>query len=134
MVDQSRGEKLVVNLNISFPRVPCYRSPPAPSLLSAVPSPNTADESPPTHAVLSVDIMDISGEHQNDVHHDLFKTRISSGGKFIEEAIKGKELTGDVERVARQKAEGYCASLIPPRRSISSGLEAEGPSGRKPAH
>ena len=26
MVDQSRGEKLVVNLNISFPRVPCYRA------------------------------------------------------------------------------------------------------------
>ena len=63
------------------------------------------------HTVLSVDIMDISGEHQNDVHHDLFKTRIGADGKFVEEAIKGKELTGDVERVARQKAEGYCASL-----------------------
>ncbi|GAA5895627.1 hypothetical protein JCM8208_005284 [Rhodotorula glutinis] len=84
VVDQSRGEKLVVNLNISFPRVPCY--------------------------LLSVDIMDISGEHQNDVHHDLFKTRIAADGKFVEEAIKGKELTGDVERVARQKAEGYCGT------------------------
>ncbi|GAA6003348.1 retrograde cargo receptor ERV46 [Rhodotorula paludigena] len=84
VVDQTRGDKLVVNLNISFPRVPCY--------------------------LLSVDIMDISGEHQNDVHHDLFKTRISADGKFIEEAIKGKELTGDVERVARQKAEGYCGT------------------------
>lgn len=26
MVDKSRGEKLVVNLNVSFPRVPCYRA------------------------------------------------------------------------------------------------------------
>jgi len=25
VVDRSRGEKLVVNLNIDFPRVPCYR-------------------------------------------------------------------------------------------------------------
>ncbi|GAA6042893.1 hypothetical protein JCM8097_002756 [Rhodosporidiobolus ruineniae] len=84
VVDRSRGEKLVVNLNISFPRVPCY--------------------------LLSVDIMDISGEHQNDIHHDLYKTRIAPDGKFVEEAIKGKELTGDAERIARQKAEGYCGT------------------------
>ncbi|GAA5868039.1 hypothetical protein JCM8547_000786 [Rhodosporidiobolus lusitaniae] len=84
VVDRSRGEKLVVNLNISFPRVPCY--------------------------LLSVDIMDISGEHQNDVNHDLAKTRIAQDGKFIEEAIKGKELAGDAERIARQKAEGYCGT------------------------
>ncbi len=25
MVDKSRGEKLVVNIDIDFPRVPCYR-------------------------------------------------------------------------------------------------------------
>ncbi len=25
IVDKSRGEKLVVNLNVTFPRVPCYR-------------------------------------------------------------------------------------------------------------
>jgi hypothetical protein len=42
LVDKSRGEKLVVNMNITFPRVPCY--------------------------LLSVDIMDISGEHQNGGH------------------------------------------------------------------
>ena len=26
VVDKSRGEKLVVNLNVTFPRVPCYRA------------------------------------------------------------------------------------------------------------
>lgn len=26
LVDKSRGEKLVVNINITFPRVPCYRA------------------------------------------------------------------------------------------------------------
>jgi hypothetical protein len=25
LVDRSRGEKLTVDLNITFPRVPCYR-------------------------------------------------------------------------------------------------------------
>ncbi|GAA5993626.1 hypothetical protein JCM11641_001033 [Rhodosporidiobolus odoratus] len=84
VVDKTRGEKLVVNLNISFPRVPCY--------------------------LLSIDIMDISGEHQNDVHHDLLKTRIGQDGRFVEEAIKGKQLAGDAERIARQKAEGYCGN------------------------
>ncbi|GAA5962260.1 hypothetical protein JCM3765_004723 [Sporobolomyces pararoseus] len=84
VVDRSRGEKLVVNLNVTFPRVPCY--------------------------LLSVDIMDISGEHQNDVNHDLLKTRISQEGKTIMAASKGKELTGDAERIARQKAEGYCGT------------------------
>ncbi|BGP58406.1 hypothetical protein JCM8202_001909 [Rhodotorula sphaerocarpa] len=84
LVDRTRGEKLVVNLDITFPRVPCY--------------------------LLSIDIMDISGEHQHDIHHDLFKTRLSPSGKPIEEAIKGKELAGDAERIARQKATGYCGS------------------------
>lgn len=54
--------------------------------------------------------MDISGEHQNDVNHDLLKTRINSEGKAIMAATKGKELAGDAERIARQKQEGYCTS------------------------
>ena len=29
MVDKSRGEKLIVNIDIDFPRVPCYRQSPA---------------------------------------------------------------------------------------------------------
>jgi hypothetical protein len=34
--------------------------------------------------VLSVDIMDISGEHQNDVNHDMTKSRLDSGGRMLE--------------------------------------------------
>lgn len=59
VVDKSRGEKLVVNLNVTFPRVPCYREPMlALSRLACALALTLA-------AVLSVDIMDISGEHQN---------------------------------------------------------------------
>ena len=63
MVDKSRGEKLVVNIDIDFPRVPCYRKlRPQPAAHSSVASALTLIAS---LAVLSVDIMDISGEHQN---------------------------------------------------------------------
>ena len=27
IVDRSRGEKLIVTMNITFPQVPCYRTP-----------------------------------------------------------------------------------------------------------
>ena len=33
---------------------------------------------------------------------------MTADGKQIEEATKGKELAGDAERIARQKATGYC--------------------------
>lgn len=35
-------------------------------------------------AVLSVDIMDISGEHQNDVNHDMTKSRLDQTGTMLE--------------------------------------------------
>ncbi|CEQ41120.1 SPOSA6832_02814, partial [Sporobolomyces salmonicolor] len=47
---------------------------------------------------------------RSDVNHDLLKTRIAPDGKFISAAPKGKELTGDAERIARQKADGYCGT------------------------
>jgi len=83
LVDKSRGEKLVVNMNITFPRVPCY--------------------------LLSVDIMDISGEHQNDVNHDITKTRISAAGEAIAAPGK-KELAGELDRIAKVRGPNYCGS------------------------
>lgn len=43
-----------------------------------------------------------------DVNHDMSKTRLSKEGEPVE-APKGKELKGDLERIASQKGEGYCA-------------------------
>jgi len=83
VVDKSRGEKLVVNMNITFPAVPCY--------------------------LLSVDIMDISGEHQNDVNHDITKSRLASDGKLIEGPGR-RELQGELERVATIRGPDYCGS------------------------
>jgi len=49
-VDRSRGEKLVVTMNITFPQIPRY--------------------------LLSMDVMDISRDHQNEVDHTMIKARL----------------------------------------------------------
>ncbi|CAG8559207.1 6375_t:CDS:2 [Acaulospora morrowiae] len=90
VVDTSRKEKLTININITFPRVPCY--------------------------LLSVDVMDIAGESQNDLTHDVYKTRIDSMGNkiLIEKATeignKTKEPKNIVSETAPSTNETYCGS------------------------
>ncbi|EGG07782.1 uncharacterized protein MELLADRAFT_105603 [Melampsora larici-populina 98AG31] len=83
VVDKSRGEKLIVDMNITFPRVPCY--------------------------LLSVDLMDISGEHQNDVNHDMTKTRLNPDGTLVSASVS-KGLKGELDTIAATRAPGYCGS------------------------
>ncbi|KAG2737895.1 hypothetical protein P692DRAFT_20930996, partial [Suillus brevipes Sb2] len=54
VVDRSRGQKLSVRLNVTFPHVPCY--------------------------LLSLDVMGISGEQQRDISHNILKKRITPTG------------------------------------------------------
>ncbi|KNZ47073.1 uncharacterized protein VP01_66g5 [Puccinia sorghi] len=82
LVDKSRGEKLLVHMNITFPRVPCY--------------------------LLSVDVMDISGEHQNgerraNVAHDMTKTRLDSDGVPLSVNATQK-LQGELESIIASRA------------------------------
>jgi hypothetical protein len=49
--------------------------------------------------VLSLDVMDISGEHQTDLEHDITKTRLSKDGRVLEVTKSGRE---------------YCALQITP--------------------
>eukprot|EP01094_Clydonella_sp_ATCC50884_P007129 TRINITY_DN1630_c0_g1_i1.p1 TRINITY_DN1630_c0_g1~~TRINITY_DN1630_c0_g1_i1.p1 ORF type:complete len:382 (-),score=139.60 TRINITY_DN1630_c0_g1_i1:745-1890(-) len=56
-VDTSRNDKLRINVDITFPRLPCD--------------------------YLSLDAMDISGEAQLDVFHNIFKKRLSPRGTPI---------------------------------------------------
>ncbi|KAF9013529.1 Sec1-like protein [Cyathus striatus] len=83
VVDRSRGEKLTVNMNITFPRVPCY--------------------------LLSLDVMDISGEVQRDISHNVLKTRLNELGVLIPNSHSA-ELQNDLDKMNEQKKEDYCGS------------------------
>lgn len=82
-VDRSRGERLTVNLNVTFPRVPCY--------------------------LISLDVMDISGEHQNDLTHDIQRVRLEPNGKPVEGGSK-KGLKGEADRLAGLHDKDFCGS------------------------
>lgn len=67
VVDKGRGERMEIALNISFPRVPCE--------------------------LITLDVMDVSGELQMGVTHGINKVRLSperEGSKTIE--IKALDL------------------------------------------
>jgi hypothetical protein len=93
-VDTSRGEKLQINLDIVFPKLPC--------------------------AYLSVDAMDISGEHQLDVTHNIYKKRLGPDGVPLIEAPPIKDL-GINKELAKEppkdKDEPYCGSCFGAERS-----------------
>ncbi|KAI0769911.1 Sec1 family-domain-containing protein [Fomes fomentarius] len=92
VVDRSRGEKLTVNMNVTFPRVPCY--------------------------LLSLDVMDISGETQSDITHNILKTRLDERGVPVPDSIT-TELQNDLDKLNEQRQNGYCGSCY-------GGVEPEG--------
>lgn len=65
-VDTSRNEKMRINLDMVFHHMPC--------------------------PFLSIDVMDISGEQQLDVDHNLFKQRLDRNGNPIHEGEKKIDL------------------------------------------
>lgn len=86
LVDKSRGEKLNVRMNITFPRVPCY--------------------------LLSLDVMDISGETQNDISHNIVKTRLNEKGEPMSALSTSGELRNDLDKLNEQRGSEYCGSCF----------------------
>lgn len=91
VVDTSRGEKLHINFDITFPAVSC--------------------------TLLSLDAMDISGEQHLDIRHDIFKKRIGADGKVIEErkeGIGGPQIDKPLQRHGGrlEHNETYCGSCF----------------------
>jgi len=61
-VDVSRGEKLRINFDVTFPHIPC--------------------------TLLSLDAMDVSGSHQLDVSHHIVKTPLDKFGAVVGQEVK----------------------------------------------
>lgn len=94
-VDRSRGERLAVDVDISFPRVPCF--------------------------LLSLDVMDISGEHFDDVKHDMERIRLDHSGRQIDEGKKG--LRGEADKIAATRGKNYCGSCYGARQGCCNSCD-----------
>lgn len=94
LVDVSRGEKLKINFDITFPHIPC--------------------------SMMSLDAMDVSGSHQLDVSHHIKKKSLDKFGNPLGDEIKHELSTplrpgqngtsGNSSEVvlAKDKQPGYC--------------------------
>lgn len=80
-VDLSRGEHIAVQFNITFPRVPCY--------------------------LLSLDVVDVVGENQVDIHHDIERRRLDSTGQPVPAELI-RELESEARRIVAERGPDYC--------------------------
>lgn len=91
IVDSGRKDSMDIYLNITFPNLPC--------------------------AIMSLDVMDVSGAHQNEITHHIFKTRLDLFGKPISVPPE-KEMVGTtVKKLDGSNGTAYCGSCyggVPP--------------------
>ena len=59
--------------------------------------------------VLSLDVMDISGETQSDITHNILKTRLDERGAPVPNSVI-TELQNDLDKLNQQRQDGYCGS------------------------
>lgn len=59
--------------------------------------------------VVSLDVMDISGELQRDISHNVLKVRLDHQGVMVPNSYSA-ELRNDLDKMNDAKKEGYCGS------------------------
>ncbi|KAI8098694.1 endoplasmic reticulum vesicle transporter-domain-containing protein [Halteromyces radiatus] len=84
IVDKGRKEKLTINFNVTFPHMPCH--------------------------MLSLDVMDDSGEHLSGLTHNVYKVRLDAMGQIID--TEKEYQLGDKTHVLQQalQAKDECGS------------------------
>lgn len=95
IVDKGRGEKMEIHMNISFPRIPCE--------------------------LLTLDVMDVSGEIQSGVMHGVNKVRLSDKGDVI--GSTPLDLHPETEALAHMAPDycGECYGAPAPANAIKKG-------------
>lgn len=78
VVDTSRQERMSINIDITFPAMPC--------------------------SMLSLDLMDTAGEQQVNIEHDVVKSRLTPEGKHID----AERLSIGSDRDTPKHAADYC--------------------------
>ncbi|XP_055943297.1 endoplasmic reticulum-Golgi intermediate compartment protein 3-like [Argiope bruennichi] len=99
-VDVSRGEKLRINIDVTFPKVMCD--------------------------FLSIDAMDVSGEQQINLEHNIYKRRLDENGKPLEKPEKEKVGSSEVMNVTipptldPNRCESCYGAEVPPRNCCNT--------------
>ncbi|KAH8675449.1 endoplasmic reticulum vesicle transporter-domain-containing protein [Xylariales sp. PMI_506] len=98
IVDKGRGERMEIHLNITFPRLPCE--------------------------LLTLDVMDVSGEQQHGVMHGIHKYRLQSvaqGGLVIDGTALDLHSAEEVAKHLDPDYCGGCYGATPPANAIKEG-------------
>ncbi|KAK0985163.1 ER-derived vesicles protein erv46 [Friedmanniomyces endolithicus] len=99
MVDKGRGEKMEIHMNISFPRVPCE--------------------------LLTLDVMDVSGEVQTGVMHGVNKVRLRAekegGGEIDRTALELGKAELEATKHLDPEYCGECFGAPAPSSAIKAG-------------
>ncbi|KAM7207077.1 Endoplasmic reticulum vesicle transporter domain containing protein [Rhypophila sp. PSN 637] len=98
IVDKGRGERMEIHLNITFPRVPCE--------------------------LLTLDVMDVSGEQQHGVQHGIKMTRLkpqSEGGGEIDSKALSLHASEEAASHLDPSYCGPCYGATPPHNAKKAG-------------
>ncbi len=76
--------------------------------------------------MLSLDVVDISGELQRDITHNIVKTRLTENGTPVPGSHTA-ELRNDIDKLNEQRSSGYCGSCYggePPESGCCNSCDA----------
>ncbi|KAF9576232.1 Endoplasmic reticulum-Golgi intermediate compartment protein 3 [Mortierella alpina] len=98
IVDSGRKEKMVIDFDITFPKIPCY--------------------------ILTLDVMDVAGEHQSHVTHSVYKVQLAPDGTEIKrERTANLGNTGPDPKVVGDDYCGECGGALKPESGCCNTCE-----------